>query len=144
VEAMGRCEDDKSRQMDVWEDNVSMVLLTGGQLETGLYDIANIERVKKRVMTYHWSEDTQFFQNLVVRRPAEQKMLNEKIHEEFGDFGEMRTLGEAKKRFFWHDKTEFVKKFIKVCEKCQLARQSRKMRSGIEKMKSIHICFIML
>jgi len=25
--------------------------------------------------------------------------LNEKIHEEFGDFGEMRTLDEVKKRF---------------------------------------------
>jgi len=61
--------------MDIWEDNVSMVLLIGGQLETGLYDIANIERVKKWVMTYHWSEDTRFFQNLVVPRPAEQKMF---------------------------------------------------------------------
>jgi hypothetical protein len=56
--------------MDMWEDNVSMVLLISGHLEIGLFDIANIERAKKRVMKYHWSEDTLFFQNLVVPRIA--------------------------------------------------------------------------
>ncbi len=54
----------------MWEDNVSMVLLISGHLEIGLFDIANIERAKKRVMKYHWSEDTLFFQNLVVPRIA--------------------------------------------------------------------------
>jgi hypothetical protein len=53
VEIMGQCEDDQSRQMEIWEDNVSMVLFTDGHLEIGLYDIANIERAKKRVMKYH-------------------------------------------------------------------------------------------
>jgi transposase InsO family protein len=67
-------------------------------------------------------------------------MLIEKIHEEIGHFGEMRTLVEVKKRFFWHDKIEFIKKFIKTCEKCQLAKQSGNMRSSIEEMKSIPIC----
>jgi len=67
---VGQSEDDQSRQMDIWEDNVSMVLFTGGHLEAELYDTTNIERVKKQVMKYHWSEDTLFFQNLVVPRPA--------------------------------------------------------------------------
>jgi hypothetical protein len=44
-------------------------------------------------------------------------MLIEKIHEEIGHFGEMWTLVEVKKRFFWHDKIKSVKKFIKICEK---------------------------
>jgi hypothetical protein len=30
--------------MDIWEDNVSMVLLTGGHMEIELYDTANIEK----------------------------------------------------------------------------------------------------
>ncbi len=47
VETMGQSEDDQSRQMGIWEDNVSMVLLIGGHLETKFYDIANIKRVKK-------------------------------------------------------------------------------------------------
>jgi hypothetical protein len=57
--------------MDIWEDNVSMVLFIGGHLEIELDDTVNIERAKKRVMKYHWLEDTLFFQNLVVLRLAE-------------------------------------------------------------------------
>lgn len=77
-------QSDQSRVMDIWEDNVSMVLLIGGHLEVELDDIANIERVKRRMMKYHWSNDTLFFQNLVVPRPTERNMLIEKIHEEIG------------------------------------------------------------
>jgi hypothetical protein len=60
----------QKKQMGIWEDNVLMVLLTGGHLEIEFYDITNIERAKKRVMKYHWSEDTPLFQNLVVPRLA--------------------------------------------------------------------------
>jgi hypothetical protein len=54
----------------------------------------------------------------VVPRPTKWRMLIEKIHEEIGNFGEMQTLAKVKKRFFWHDRIESVKKFIKICEKC--------------------------
>jgi hypothetical protein len=67
-------------------------------------------------------------------------MLIEKILEETGHFGEVRTLDEIKKRFFWHNKNDSVKKIVKICEKCQLAKQSRNMKSSIEEMKSIPIC----
>jgi hypothetical protein len=103
VETIGRCENDQSRQMDIWEDNVSMVLLIGGHLEIGLYDTTNIDRAKKRVMKYHWLEDILFFQNMVVPKRAEWIMLIENIHEEIGHFGEIRTFVEVKKRLFWHD-----------------------------------------
>jgi hypothetical protein len=125
--------------MEIWEDKVLMVLLTGGHLETGLYNIANIKRAKKCVMKYHCLEDTLFFQNLVVPRPAEWRMLIEKIHEDIGHFGEM-PLAEVKKRFFWHDRIEYVKKLVKICEKCQLAMQHGNMTSGIEERKNIPIC----
>jgi len=59
----------------------------------------------------------------VVPRPTEPRMLIEKIHEEIGHFGAMRTLVKVKKRLFWHDRIEAIKKFIRACEKCQLARQ---------------------
>jgi hypothetical protein len=49
-------------------------------------------------------------------------MLIEKMHEEIEHFGAMRTLVWVKKKFLWQDKTEVVKKFIRACEKCQLAR----------------------
>ncbi len=44
---MGQGEDDSSRHVDIWEDNVSMVLLDGGHLEIELYDTTNIKRAKK-------------------------------------------------------------------------------------------------
>jgi hypothetical protein len=72
-------------------------------LKIGLYDITNMDRAKKRVMKYHWLEDTLFFQNLVVPRHVERIILIENIHEEIVHFGEMWTLTKVKKRFFWHD-----------------------------------------
>jgi hypothetical protein len=54
----------------------------------------------------------------VVPRLAKQKMSIEKIHEEIGHLGEMWTLAEVKKGFFWHAKTESIKKFIRIFEKC--------------------------
>jgi hypothetical protein len=61
VEIEGQSEDDQSRQMDIWQDNLSMALLTSGHLETEFDNISNIERAKKQMMKYHWSEDTLFF-----------------------------------------------------------------------------------
>jgi hypothetical protein len=52
------------------------------------------------MMRYHWSEDTLFFQNLVLPRLAECRMLIEKIHEEIKHFGVIQALAEVKKRFF--------------------------------------------
>jgi hypothetical protein len=60
-------------------------------------------------------------------------MLIEKIHEKIGRFREMQTLDKVKKQFFWHDKIEYVRIFVKICEKCQLARESRNMRSTLKK-----------
>jgi hypothetical protein len=40
--------------MDIWEDNVSIVLLIGGHLEAELDDTANMDQAKKRMMRYHW------------------------------------------------------------------------------------------
>jgi hypothetical protein len=76
----------------------------------------------------------------VVLRPAKPRMLIEKIHEEIGHFGAMLTFVKVKKRFLWHDRIEAIKKFIRAYEKCQLAKQSRNMKSSIQEMKSLVIC----
>jgi hypothetical protein len=86
--------------MDIWEDSMSIALFISGHLEVKLDDTANMERAKKRMMRYHWSEDTLFFQNLVVPRPIERRMLIKKIHEEIGYLGTMRTLTKQKKGSF--------------------------------------------
>ncbi len=64
----------------------------------------------------------------------------EKIHEEIRHFGELWTFAEIIKRFFWHDKMESIRAFVKTCDKSQLAKQFYNMRFGSEEMKSIPIC----
>ncbi len=61
VETEGQSEDDQSRQIDIWEDSMSIALLIGEHLEVELDDIANIKRAMKWMMRYHWSKDTLFF-----------------------------------------------------------------------------------
>jgi hypothetical protein len=53
---------------------------------------------------------------------------------------EGRTLVEAKKRFFWHDRTKSLRMVVRQCQRCQLAKSLRNIRFGIEEMKSIPIC----
>ncbi len=42
VETEGQSEDDQSRQMDIWEDNMSIALLTSGHLEAKFDNIPKI------------------------------------------------------------------------------------------------------
>jgi len=46
-EKEGMREGDQLKQMDIWEDGLLMVLLIGGQLEIDVYDVVEIDRVKK-------------------------------------------------------------------------------------------------
>jgi hypothetical protein len=75
-----------------------------------------------------------------VSRLAKWRKFIEKIHEEIGHFGEVQTLAKVRKQFFWHDRIEYVRRFVKICEKCELAKEFGNMKSNIEKMKSIMIC----
>jgi len=47
-------------------------------------------------------------------KPEEIHVLVKNIHEKIGHFNEGRTLVEVKKRFFWHDKTKYVRMVVKV------------------------------
>jgi hypothetical protein len=58
-------------------------------MELELDNITNIKWVKKWMMRYHWLEDTLCFQNLVIPRHVERRMLIEKIYEEIAHFGAM-------------------------------------------------------
>jgi hypothetical protein len=43
VEIKGQIEDDQTRQMDIWEDSVSIALLTSGHLEVKFDNTANMD-----------------------------------------------------------------------------------------------------
>ncbi len=103
VGTVGLCEEEELKKMDIWGDKVAMVLLTSGHLEASNHEASNLKGAKERMMKYHWAKDTLFFQNLVVLKPKEKRIVIEKIHEEIGHFGELWTLVEVKKHFFQHD-----------------------------------------
>jgi len=114
VGIIGVGKEEQLKQMDIWEDKMAMVFLTSGHLETPTHETFNIKRAKKRMMKYHWAKNTLFFKDLVVPKPEERRTMIEKIHEEIGHFGELWALEEVTKHFFWHDRTKYVKAFIKA------------------------------
>jgi hypothetical protein len=73
-------EGDRLKQMDIWEDGLLMVLLIGGKLEIDVYDVVEIDKVKKKVTKYHWFEDILFFQDLIILKPAERRIIIENIY----------------------------------------------------------------
>ncbi len=91
--------EETGKHMDIWKDETYMVLLFGGTLDQVLNDV-EIDRAKRRLLNYHWREDTLFFKDLVVPKPEERHVLVKSIHEEIEHFSEGRTLAEVKKRFF--------------------------------------------
>ncbi len=132
--------EETKKQMDIWKDETCIVLLFGGTLDQVLDDVVEIDQAKKRLLNYHWREDTLFFKDLVVPKPKERHVLVKSIHKEIGHFSERKTLAEVKKRCFWHDETKLVRMVVRQCQHCQLAKSLGNIRFGIEEMKSIPIC----
>jgi len=58
----------------------------------------------------------------MVPKPKDKILIMKKMHNEIGHCGEAKMFAEIKKQFFWHDRTDFVKEFVKVCDRCKLAR----------------------
>ncbi len=126
--------------IDIWKDHLSMKLLVDGSLDINACTIVDIERAKKKVMRYHQQMDTIYIQNLIVLKLDNVCLTMKNMHNEIGHFGEARMLVEIKKWVFQHDRTHYVKEFVKVCDRCQLAKQTSNMRSIMEGMKSIPMC----
>jgi hypothetical protein len=73
-----------------------MKLFIGGLLGQNGHGVVDIERAKRRVMCYHWQEDTLYFQDLVVFKPKDIAQIINKMHDEIDHFGEARTFFEIK------------------------------------------------
>ncbi len=103
--------------LDIWEDALSMRLLTGGALVHDEHAEADIERTKKIMMHYYQQEDTLYFQNLMVPKLKDRSQIIKKMHNKIGHFGEGRTLSQIKQQFFQHDRTNFIKKIVNKLNK---------------------------
>jgi len=128
-----------SRHQDIWEDVPCLDLLQGGMLPNTVEPV-EARRTRKRVLNYHWQEQSLYFKGLLVPRPEDRMGLMVRMHKDLGHSGEKRTLTEICKRYFWHNRTEDVKTVVKVCQQCQMVRRMGSIRSEDEELKSIPIC----
>jgi hypothetical protein len=58
----------------------------------------------------------------MVLKLEDRSHIIKKMHDKINHFGKVRTFFEIKQQFFWHDKTKFVKEFVKSCDKRQLIK----------------------
>jgi len=124
---------------DIWEDVTCMDLLQGGMLPDTV-DPVEFKRAKKKILNYHWQDQSLYFKGLLVPRPKDRMGLVVRMHQNLGHFGEERTLIEICRRYFWHNRTEDVKTVVKVCQQCQMVRRMGSIRSEDEELKNIPIC----
>jgi len=100
-------------------------------------DYVEARRARKRVMNYHWQDQSLYFKWLLVPRPEDRMGLVVQMHKDLRHSGEERTLAEICRRYFWHNRTEDVKTVVKVCQRCQMVRRMGSIRSKDEELKSI-------
>jgi hypothetical protein len=106
-----------TRHKDIWKDVTCMDLLQGGMLPDTV-DPVESKRARKRVLNYHWQDQSLYFKGLLVPRPEDRMGLVVQMHKDLGHFGEKRTLAEVCRRYFWHNRIEDVKTVVKVCQQC--------------------------
>jgi hypothetical protein len=128
-----------TRHQDIWEDVPCLDLLQGGMLPDTV-DPVEARRARKRVLNYHWQEQSLYFKGLLVPRPEDRMGLVVRMHKDLGHSGEERTLAEICRRYFWHNRTEDVKTVMKVCQQCQMVRRMGSICLEDEELKSIPIC----
>jgi hypothetical protein len=94
-----------------------MDLLQGGMLPDTV-DPMEAKRARKRMLNYHWQDQSLYFKGLLVPRPEDRMGLVVRMHKDLGHSGEEITLAEICRRYFWHNRIEDVKTVVKVCQQC--------------------------
>jgi len=128
-----------TRHQDIWEDVPYLDLLQKGMLPD-IVDYVEARRARKRMLNYHWQDQSLYLKGLFVPRPEDRMELVIRMHKDLGHFGKERTLAEICRRYFWHNRIEDVKIVVKVCQQCQMVKRMGSIRSEDEELKSIPIC----
>jgi hypothetical protein len=102
--------------LDIWRDVICLELFISDDFGAETCDLAKKERAMGRIMKYNWNNEFLMFQGLVVPMLEEKKGIVNVIHAEIGHFSEQITITEMKKRYFWHEKIEFVRKIVQECK----------------------------
>jgi hypothetical protein len=77
VTAGSNAEDEwgaSTTHQDIWEDVTCMDLLQGGMLSDTI-DLVESKRAKKRILNYHWQDQSLYFKDLLVPRPEDRMGL---------------------------------------------------------------------
>ncbi len=93
-----------TRNNDIWKDVTCMDLLQRG-MPPDTVDPVESKRARKRILNYHWQDQSLYFKGLLVPRPEDRMGLVVQMHKDLGHFGEERTLAEICRRYFWHNWT---------------------------------------
>jgi hypothetical protein len=107
------CAEDTTKT-DIWEDEVCLRLLREGIIPDTV-DPQTSKRTRRRVTHYCWKNEKLYFKGLCVPKPEDRLKLVHQMHEDLGHFGEQRTLAEICRRYFWNNRTEYVKVIVKGC-----------------------------
>jgi hypothetical protein len=112
-------EDEKcwtdTRDNDIWKDVTCMKLLQEGTIPDTV-DIEECKRTRKRILNYHWHDQSLYFECLFVPRLEHCMGLVIQMHKNLGHFREERTLAKICRRYFWHNKIKDVKTIVKMCQ----------------------------
>jgi len=98
------------------------------------------KRVRKRIINYHWHDQRLYFKGLFVLKLEERMALIIQMHEDLGHSGKQKTLVEICRRYFWHNRTEDVKRVVRMCQQCQMVRKVGNICCEDEELKNISIC----
>jgi hypothetical protein len=128
---------DHVKNMDIWDDQQTMVVLNRGQILVEC-NLQENTRIKNSTLHYHWNHDKLMFKDLCVPTPNEHKQLILDPQKEIGHFGKGHTLVKVNKQYFWHNKIKDVWNVVHACKQCQMVKQINNIRSYIKEM-NIHV-----
>ncbi len=88
-----------TRSSDIWKDVTCMKLLQEGTIPD-IIDLEECRRARKKILNYHWQDQSLYFKGLFVPRLEDRMGLVIQMHKDLGHFGEERTLVKICKRYF--------------------------------------------
>ncbi len=104
-----------TRNSDIWKDVTCMKLLQEGTLPYTI-DLEECKRSRKKILNYHWQDQSLHFKGLFVPRPKDCVGLVIQMYKDLGRFREEKTLVEICRRYFWHNRTKDVRIVVKICQ----------------------------
>eukprot|EP00245_Coleochaete_scutata_P000411 TRINITY_DN1051_c1_g1_i1.p1 TRINITY_DN1051_c1_g1~~TRINITY_DN1051_c1_g1_i1.p1 ORF type:complete len:1227 (+),score=252.29 TRINITY_DN1051_c1_g1_i1:430-3681(+) len=121
-------EEERQTGSDVWEDEILLGFLRGGEMPGGLTP-SERDRVRQRSRRFRMEGEhlLRVFTDgrvLIVPRPETRPGLMRRAHEELGHFGVRRTHSLLQTQYWWRGMQQQVQELIARCVVCDRVRAS--------------------